>query len=186
MAKGGSNNGRRESLGNSTQNGEITAIENSSSPDFLHNEDHPSLNLVLNPLNGANYHTWRRAMLMSLNAKNKIGFFNGAISRPLSTDLIFNAWSRCNSMISFWIINVVTRDIADSLLYLDSAYKDSNKFQPVPVCQCGGLKVWYDYQHKEYVLQFLMGLNESYAQNRGQILMMGPLPTINKVFSLVI
>ena len=31
-----------------------------------------------------------------------------------------------------------------------------------------------------------MGLNESYAHIRGQILMMEPLPTINKVFSLVI
>ena len=31
-----------------------------------------------------------------------------------------------------------------------------------------------------------MGLNESYSHIRGQILMMEPLPTINKVFSLVI
>ncbi|KAL5579147.1 hypothetical protein UlMin_011589 [Ulmus minor] len=169
---------------------------------------------------------------MALNAKNKIGFVDGTISRPLSTDLIFNAWSRCNSMISSWIINAMTRDIADSLLYLDSVYEiwrdlcdrfsqgngprvfqikkqlsglvqgsldvstyftklkilwDALKeFQPVPVCQCEGLKVWVDYQHKEYVLQFLMGLNDSYAQNRGQILMMEPLPTINKVFSLII
>ncbi|KAL5556865.1 hypothetical protein UlMin_039101 [Ulmus minor] len=232
MARGGSNNGGKGSIGNSNQNGEITAIEDSSSPYFLHNGDHPGLNLVSNPLNGANFHTWRRAMLMALNAKNKIGFVDGTISRPLSTYLIFNAWSRCNSMISSWIINVVTRDISDSLLYLDSVYEiwrdlcdrfsqgngprvfqikkqlsglvqgsldvstyftklkilwdELKEFQPVPVCQCGGLKIWADYQHKEYVLQFLMGLNESYAQNRGQILMIEPLPTINKVFSLII
>ncbi|KAL5562858.1 hypothetical protein UlMin_032605 [Ulmus minor] len=123
MARGGSNNGGRGSVGNSNQNGEITAIEDSSSPYFLHNGDHPGLNLVSNPLNGANFHTWHRAMLMALNAKNKIGFVDGTISIPLSTDLIFNAWSRCNSMISSWIINAVTRDIADSLLYLDSVYE---------------------------------------------------------------
>ncbi|KAL5543805.1 hypothetical protein UlMin_007589 [Ulmus minor] len=135
-------------------------------------------------------------------------------------------------MISLWIINVVSREIADSLLYLDSAFdiwRDLNdrfnqgngprifqikkqlsalnqgsldvnsyftklkilwdelkEFQLVPVCHCGGLRVWSDYQHREYVLQFLMGLNDSYAQIRGQILMMDPLLAINKVFSLVI
>ncbi|KAJ8632609.1 hypothetical protein MRB53_025945 [Persea americana] len=35
-------------------------------------------------------------------------------------------------------------------------------------------------------MQFLMGLNDSCAAVRGQILLMDPMPTINKVFSLVI
>ncbi|KAL6311931.1 hypothetical protein AAG906_013204 [Vitis piasezkii] len=228
MAKGGSGNGNRGGQVNS----EIVVVEDSSSPYFLHNGDHPGLNLVSNLLTGANYHTWRRAMLMALTAKNKVGFVDGTISRPMSHDLIYGAWNRCNSMISSWIINVVSREIADSLLYLDSAcdiWRDLNdrfnqgngprifqikkqlsalnqgsldvnsyftklkilwdelrEFQPVPVCHCGGLRVWTDYQHREYVLQFLMGLNDSYAQIRGQILMMDPLPAINKVFSLVI
>ena len=34
-------------------------------------------------------------------------------------------------------------------------------------------------------MKFLVGLNDSYASVRGQILLMDPLPTINKVFSLV-
>ncbi|KAL5540630.1 hypothetical protein UlMin_043205 [Ulmus minor] len=133
---------------------------------------------------------------MALTAKNKLGFVDGIIPIPLSTDLLFPAWTRCNSMISSWIINSINRDIADSLLYHDSAYEiwndlcdrfnQGNGPRPVPMCQCGGLRVWSDHQHKEYVLHFLMGLNESYAQIRGQILMMEPLPTINKVFSLVI
>ena len=35
-------------------------------------------------------------------------------------------------------------------------------------------------------MQFLMGLNESYNQIRGQILLIDPLPSINKVYSLLI
>lgn len=35
-------------------------------------------------------------------------------------------------------------------------------------------------------MQFLMGLNESYAQIHAQILMMDPIPVMSKIFSLVI
>jgi len=59
-------------------------------------------------------------------------------------------------------------------------------YKPLPPCTCGTMKVHNDYQQQEYVMQFLMGLNESCAQARGQILMLNPLPPINKVFSLVI
>ena len=96
MAKGGSGNGNRGGQVNS----EIVVVEDSSSPYFLHNGDHPGLNLVSNLLTGANYHTWRRAMLMALTAKNKVGFVDGTISRPMSHDLIYGAWNRCNNMIS--------------------------------------------------------------------------------------
>ena len=34
-------------------------------------------------------------------------------------------------------------------------------------------------------MKFLVGLNDSYASVRGQILLMEPLPSINKVFALV-
>uniref|UniRef100_A0A2N9FJ05 Reverse transcriptase Ty1/copia-type domain-containing protein n=1 Tax=Fagus sylvatica TaxID=28930 RepID=A0A2N9FJ05_FAGSY len=52
-------------------------------------------------------------------------------------------------------------------------------------CNCGALKILLDYQHYEYVIKFLVGLNDSYASIRGQILLMEPLPSINKVFALV-
>ena len=37
----------------------------------------------------------------------------------------------------------------------------------------------------EYIMSFLMGLNDSFSQVRGQILLLDPLPAINKVFSLI-
>ncbi|KAK9146691.1 hypothetical protein Sjap_006594 [Stephania japonica] len=37
----------------------------------------------------------------------------------------------------------------------------------------------------EYIMSFLMGLNDSYSHARGQILLVDPLPSINRVFSLV-
>lgn len=54
-----------------------------------------------------------------------------------------------------------------------------------PQCTCKGLKELQNYFHMEYVMSFLMGLNESTAQVRRQLLLMEPIPPINKVFSLV-
>ena len=59
-------------------------------------------------------------------------------------------------------------------------------FQPVPVCNCGGMKIWIYYQQQEHVMQFFMELNEALAIARGQILMLDPLPPVAKVFNLII
>jgi hypothetical protein len=59
-------------------------------------------------------------------------------------------------------------------------------YKPLPPCTCGTMKVHNEYQQQEHVMHFLMGLNESYAHTRGQILMLNPLPPINTIFSLVI
>ena len=48
------------------------------------------------------------------------------------------------------------------------------------------MKAWLEFQQQELVMKFLMGLNESYAQTRIGILMMDRLPSISKVFALVI
>lgn len=92
-----------------------------SSPYFLHTSDHPGLLLVSHKLSGGNYHTWKRAVLMALTAKNKVGFIDGTISKPEEGDARFAIWTQCNSMISSWILNFVDHEIANSLLYLDSS-----------------------------------------------------------------
>lgn len=45
---------------------------------------------------------------------------------------------------------------------------------------------WLEFQQVEYIIQFLMGLNESYSHVRAQILLHTPLPPISKVFSLIL
>ncbi|KAL4592837.1 hypothetical protein LXL04_005843 [Taraxacum kok-saghyz] len=47
-------------------------------------------------------------------------------------------------------------------------------------CTCGGAK------EIEQTMSFLMRLNSSYAQVRGQILLMDPIPNVNRIFSLII
>ena len=135
-------------------------------------------------------------------------------------------------MVLSWLINSVSTEIANSIIYIDDASEIWNdlqdKFsqhngprifqlqksissltqenssvssyftsmkglwdelanhQPIPTCTCGALKTMLSYHQQQNVYQFLMGLNESYSHIRGQILLIDPLPSINKVFSLVI
>jgi len=208
-----------------------------SNPLYLHHGDSPGSVLVSQLLTGDNYYTWSRSMFMALTAKNKLQFINGTLPRPNPSDADHYSWTRCNNMVLSWIINSVSKEIAASVISVDSAevmwndlrdrfsqqngpriyqiqkaisamsqedqsvssYFTSLKglwdelliYRPLPVClcgkcSCGVLKTLTDYHHQEYVLQFLMGLNESFSHVKGQILLMDPLPPINKVFSLVV
>lgn len=60
-------------------------------------------------------------MIMALTAKNKVGFVDGTFLQPQIDDLLHCAWTRCNSMVISWLLNSVTREIANSLMYLATA-----------------------------------------------------------------
>ena len=59
-------------------------------------------------------------------------------------------------------------------------------YQPFTVytcaCTCGSKSS----QHKEHVFRFLMGLNDIYGTIIGQILLLEPFPSLNKVCSLIL
>ncbi|KAL3615464.1 hypothetical protein CASFOL_041125 [Castilleja foliolosa] len=55
-----------------------------------------------------------------------------------------------------------------------------------PTCLCGAPSRLCGFNNEEHVMAFLMGLNESLAHIRDQILLMDPLPSMREVFSLVV
>ncbi|XP_024003652.1 uncharacterized protein LOC112081440 [Eutrema salsugineum] len=187
---------------------------------FLHSADHPGLSIVTHTLDGSNYNNWSIVMRMSLDAKNKLSFVDGSLPRPNVDDDLFKIWSRCNSMVKTWILNVVNQEIYDSILYYDDAaemwtdlfsrFKVSNlprKYQLeqaitslkqgnldlsayytkkktlweqlantkttiVKRCNCDHVKELLEEAGTSKIIQFLMGLNENFANIRGQILNM--------------
>ena len=64
-------------------------------------------------------------MTMALNSKNKLGFVNGRIEAPSEeTDPNgYAIWSRCNDMVHLWIINTLSPEISDSVIYYVTAYE---------------------------------------------------------------
>lgn len=57
---------------------------------------------------------------------------------------------------------------------------------PANTCTCGGSAALVKSLNRQHVMIFLMGLNDSFSHTRGQILLMDPIPDINKVFSLIV
>ncbi|XP_042056166.1 uncharacterized protein LOC121800724 [Salvia splendens] len=53
-------------------------------------------------------------------------------------------------------------------------------------CTCDSASRWSQHQENDCTMQFLIGLNASFSQLRSHILSMVPLPSLSKVFSLVI
>lgn len=64
-------------------------------------------------------------------------------------------------------------------------WEELGEFRSIHTCTCGGLQPLVDHLHTEYVLIFVTVLNETFDQIRGQILLMDPIPSVNRVFSLV-
>ena len=86
------------------------------------------------------------------------------------------------------LINLQQRTLTVSQYFtrLKALWEEMNEYKPATECTCGALRPILDHFHFEQVMQFLMGLNDQFAQVRAQILLMEPIPSINKVFSLVI
>ena len=84
-----------------------------------------------------------------------------------------------------------TLTVSDYFTILKGFWDELLSYRPILGCTCGakcicGLsRILLDYQHYDYVHSFLMGLDDSFAAVRRQILLMEPLLGINKVFSLV-
>ena len=53
-------------------------------------------------------------------------------------------------------------------------------------CVCNNNKRLTNLQVREFVMKFIMGLNDSFSQVRSQVLLMDPIPSLNKVYSLLI
>uniref|UniRef100_A0A2N9GYQ8 Reverse transcriptase Ty1/copia-type domain-containing protein n=1 Tax=Fagus sylvatica TaxID=28930 RepID=A0A2N9GYQ8_FAGSY len=81
--------------------------------------------------------------------------------------------------------------VSDYYTNLQGLWEELLNYSPNPVCNCtpscscGAMTKTMEKYEQRCVMQFLMGLNESFAAVRGQILLMDPMPPINKVFSLI-
>ncbi|KAL0444307.1 UNVERIFIED_CONTAM: hypothetical protein Slati_2153400 [Sesamum latifolium] len=91
-------------------------------------------------------------------------------------------------------ISAVSQDNLSLTAYLTKVTKLWNELSylaPTPRCTCGGCtcgvnRAISDLTASTQLMQFFMGLHESYNSECSQILMQDPLPDIEKAFSMVL
>ncbi|KAK4718078.1 hypothetical protein R3W88_016416 [Solanum pinnatisectum] len=147
----------------------------SSHPLFLHPSDSPDTILVNTIFDGKIYGGWRRAVFIALSAKNKLGFVDGLIIE-------------CIDMVISWLLNSHSKDIAESVLYSKTSRSIWKELEDrfACDCSCGGKSKAFKSQQDSRLIQFLMGLNETYSGVKSNILLVSPLPSVNHTYSLLI
>jgi len=163
---------------------------------------------------------------------------DGSIPISPSDDLNRSAWERCNHLIHSWILNSVSPQIVQTIVFheyaidawielqerfskvdrvriatlcfainnlkqgtklvldyfteMKSLWEELNSHRTMPICTCPHpchcelMCAARNFRMEDQVIQFFTGLNENFSVVKTQVLLMDPLPSINKVYSMVV
>ncbi|KAF8397102.1 hypothetical protein HHK36_016009 [Tetracentron sinense] len=179
--------------------------ENHFNPYFLSNGDSPDAKMKYGFVNGeiqmpatadSSYSSWKRVNSMV------ISWILNSVSKEIASSIIYmksaceiwndlkERFSEKNNPRIFQLkkaicgLNQDQMSLNSYFTKLKILWEEYSNYSIVPHCSngsaCAALKMTLDFQQKEYTMQFLMGLNDSYANLRSQILLNDPLPQINK------
>ncbi|GJW58920.1 cysteine-rich receptor-like protein kinase 8 [Tanacetum coccineum] len=149
---------------------------------FLHPQDHSGLVLISKKLTGSdNYGSWKRSMMIALNAKNKMKIINGEFEEPA-----INASTR-----ALWEMQLKQNNTSIEIYYhkMKGLWDEYDSLE-VPymcicICDCENGRVNGERDQRKRLIQFLMGLDECYANIRGQIMLMNSMPTVAKAYNMI-
>lgn len=113
--------GKSHATGDVVPDGSGKTFADSSHPLYIHPSHSPGKLIVNSIFDGKGYGGWRRGILIALSAKNKVGFIYGTIAQPKISSESFKSWCRCNNMVISWLLNTLSREIAESVLYSKTA-----------------------------------------------------------------
>ncbi|EOX93232.1 Uncharacterized protein TCM_002073 [Theobroma cacao] len=183
---------------------QISPIEDPQSPYYLHHSDHPP-SVIINPKRTTNnYVAWSRSFILALSIRNKTGFINGSIPKPATTDPLYHMWNTlkqnyaqpddtrlCNLQYTLGNITQGTRSVDSYFIELKAVREEIRSYRPLPHCECGRcnancFKRYIDQYHKDMVFRFLNGLNESFSAIRSHIILMDPIPTLDRVYNFML
>lgn len=107
--------------GTHTQSSSASTTIDAYHPYFLQSSDNPGIALVTQSLTVQNYQQWSRSVKLALSAKNKVGLIDGSQPKPAENSPLYAFWHRCNDMVLSWLLNSISTEIRDSVVYFSTA-----------------------------------------------------------------
>ncbi|XP_019234896.1 PREDICTED: uncharacterized protein LOC109215314 [Nicotiana attenuata] len=106
-------------MGDTTSN-ESEFTPRASSP-LVHPSDVPGTSLLGVPFSGTGFGGWKRSIIVSISARNKIAFIDGNLPRPPINSPECKQWDRVNDMVISWLTSSLSPEIAESVQYSETA-----------------------------------------------------------------
>ncbi|XP_055826323.1 uncharacterized protein LOC129894684 [Solanum dulcamara] len=168
---------------------EVTTL-NHNHPLYLQVSDASGVVLIPIKLTGQeNYALWSRSMKLALKKKEKLGFVNGSCAKGDYKGALEKQWENTISHQNLlWFEIATLKQGTDSVTPYYSKLRDLwfELDVMIPSCGCNyeDLTSYVEHLISQRLLQFLMGLNESFGNNRSNILARIPVVTVNKVYAI--
>jgi len=102
------------------QGNRLPAME-PTDPLCIHPSDNPGIPLVSTLFNGENFDNWKRSVVIALSAKHKLALVDGSYPEPGTGSPLLVLWERNNAMVLSWLLNSLTENIRNSVLYFETA-----------------------------------------------------------------
>ncbi|KAF7816397.1 uncharacterized protein G2W53_030366 [Senna tora] len=118
--EGRTNQERERPRKNGDHRDEERSRKNGDRPWALLNSDQPGMALVVSPLTGSNFLGWSISIKTALEAKGKLIFIDITVQEP-SDEEDYWKWRKADSMVKSWIVNSMTKELADSFVFCRTA-----------------------------------------------------------------
>ncbi|KAL2246907.1 UNVERIFIED_CONTAM: hypothetical protein Sindi_2543000, partial [Sesamum indicum] len=168
--------------------------------------------MVSAPFNGINWLSWSRSIRIALESKDKLAFIDGIGLQPTTGTPQHRQWRITDCMVRTWILNTISKDLVNAYLYASSSrniwldlearygecdgtllYKLQREISSIcKLCVhvafafANATKTKAEQNDANQLIQFLMGLNDSYDNIRSQTLVLEPLSLVNKAYYMVL
>ncbi|KAL8121608.1 hypothetical protein AgCh_018370 [Apium graveolens] len=168
---------------------------------YVHPSDANTSQLVSVKFNGTGYSNWKRSIMLSLSAKNKLGFIDGSISQPVLTSPDYKLWERCNDLVCSWLLCNVDETISKNILFFKTTREIwldlEDRFGYASMTQVFSLEQQLSefHQGSKSVSEFFTEIKAVWDAIsdvnhlpcytlRGNILMQQPLPSLSNAFRI--
>ncbi|XP_070011203.1 uncharacterized protein [Nicotiana sylvestris] len=151
-----------------------TNIPEPSSPLFLLPSDAPGVSLVAVPFLGIGFGGWKRSMMVSLSARNKIGFIDGSCAKHVVNSSQYRQWDRYEVVNGTKVFEIKRElsstyqgslDIASYFNKIKKLWDELGAMRSSHAnsCNCLAKEGLQREKEEDKVHQFLIGLNENKA-----------------------